>query len=196
MISKWLLISILALPVASQSEEATPASPNSPKPVEAPQKKANTYPAFELKLSIKNGHLGQVFLKTDPKGTDKYDRGLDDMAPPPGMQTGYTALVSPDMKHYLYRDTRKTAKEISWIFFAEVFNNKPVTVSWNKALIPAAYDFTLEDANNEQTLNMREVEAYTLKEKSAFYIKAKLKESKPKSAVETPKKEKEPIKND
>ncbi len=123
-----------------------------------------------LTLKIVNGHLGKVILGLSPNASDKYDRGLDDMAPPPGMQTGYTALVSADKKHYLYRDTRKPANSIEWIFFSEVYKEKPVTISWNKSLLFKGYKLSLE--HGDKTFDMSKVSSITLKDTTALMITA------------------------
>ena len=94
---------------------------------------------FTFKLSLDNGHVGEVVIGCNPKATDAYDRRLDDYAPPPGIGgVAYTFLVPPDRKMNLYQDVRAPAtkaKPVQWIFFARI-NKDPVTVSWRQAAIP------------------------------------------------------------
>lgn len=134
-----------------------------PKPAEKKQENVVT-------LHIKNGHLSKVLLAIDEKATDGYDRGLDDMAPPPGMETGYTALVSPDKQMYLYRDSRKPAKEIEWIFYGKVHKDKVITVSWDKTKLPADYNFDL--VQGDKTLKMNEVDSVQIDKTDAIIITA------------------------
>lgn len=121
-------------------------------------------------LHIKNGHLSKVLLAIDEKATDDYDRGLDDMAPPPGMETGYTALVSPDKQMYLYRDSRKPGKEIEWIFYGKVHKDKVITVSWDKTKLPADYSFDL--VQGDKTLKMNEIDSIQIDKTDAIIITA------------------------
>ena len=95
---------------------------------------------FEIKLMIKNGHIGHVFLGCHDQATDDFDNRLDDMAPPPGMGgIGYTFLVSPDRKYNLYKDIRGFADTIQWVFYAKP-GTKPTIVSWDPGLIPRGWD--------------------------------------------------------
>lgn len=123
----------------------------------------------KFELTITNGHLGKVILGINENATDGYDRGLDDMAPPPGMETGYTALVSPDKK-YLYRDTRKPAKEIEWIFRSKVYKEKAVVVSWDIKTIPADYNFDIQQG--ETNIDMRKQSSITIPTDDAIIITA------------------------
>lgn len=90
---------------------------------------------FELALTLKNGHIGQVFIGCRPGASDGFDNKLDQMAPPPGIGTGYTFLVSPDRKSNLYKDLRAPGKSAQWVLFARP-GGKPVSVSWDKTKLP------------------------------------------------------------
>ncbi len=164
-----------------KKEEKSPA-PEPAKKIE--QKKAIVKPAKKatkiavakkdkgqtLELRIINGHLGKVILGLHEKATDGYDKGLDDMAPPPGMQTGYTALVPPDKKAYLYRDTRKPASEIEWIFYSKVYKDKAVKLAWNAKDIPSGYNFEIQQG--EKTIDMRKTLSITIPKTDALLITA------------------------
>ncbi len=121
-------------------------------------------------LHIKNGHLSKVILAINEKATDGYDKKLDDMAPPPGMETGYTALVSPDKQMYLYRDSRKPGKEIEWIFYGKVHKEKVITVSWDKEKLPADYSFDL--VQGDKTIKMDQVDSIQIDKTDAIIITA------------------------
>jgi hypothetical protein len=64
---------------------------------------------------------------------------MDEMAPPPGIGTGYTFLVSPDRKSNLYKDVRAPGDTVQWVLFARP-SGKPVTVTWDASAIPAGWD--------------------------------------------------------
>jgi len=163
---KQLIISMFSLAVISTSFA------NNEKKAEVKKitkvTKTQTVNTFEIK--IKNGHLGKVILGVDAKATDGYDRGLDDMAPPPGMQTGYTALVSADKKSYLYRDTRKNNDTIEWIFYSKVYKKKAVVLSWDKTKLLSGYKFILE--HGDDSIDMSKQDSITLDQTTALLITA------------------------
>lgn len=95
--------------------------------------------AFELELKLQNGHIPQVFIACRSGATDGIDRRMDEMAPPPGIGTGYTFLVSPDRKSNLYKDVRAPADNVQWVLFARP-GGKPVTISWDTKAIPEGWN--------------------------------------------------------
>jgi hypothetical protein len=153
--------SLLSIGLANTEKKPENHKIVTPTPVEQCQN-------FEIK--IKNGHLGKVILGVDPKATDGYDRGLDDMAPPPGMQTGYTALVSADKKSYLYRDTRKNSDTIEWIFYSKVYENKAVILTWDKKKLLPGYKLVLE--HGDEKFDMSQKGSITLSQTTALLITA------------------------
>lgn len=163
---KQIIISMLSLTVISTSF-ANNEKKSETKKV-AKSTKTQTVNSFEVK--IKNGHLGKVILGVDAKATDGYDRGLDDMAPPPGMQTGYTALVSADKKSYLYRDTRKNSDLIEWIFYSKVYKKKAVVLSWDKTKLLPGYKLVLE--HGDDSIDMSKKDSITLSKTTALLITA------------------------
>jgi hypothetical protein len=154
--------SLLSISLANTDKKLKKQKPVTPNKVEQSQ-------TFELK--IKNGHLGKVILGINPKASDAYDRGLDDMAPPPGMQTGYTALVSADKKYYLYRDTRKNTESIEWIFYCKVYKKKAVTIFWDKKKLLAGYKLVIEQG--DKITDMSKKSSLTLTQTTALLITAK-----------------------
>ncbi len=149
----------------------------------APKKRApRPKPDSIVEIKILNGHLGKVRLAMSTKATDKYDRGLDEMAPPPGMQTGYTALVAPDQSAFLYTDCRKTADEVDYVFYAKVYSqaatgkkpakSKPVTISWDKKKLFKGYTMKIFVKGKEK-LDMSKVNSYTFTETDGIVIEAK-----------------------
>ena len=95
---------------------------------------------FEIKLNIKNGHIGQALIGCHKDASDNFDSKIDDMAPPPGMGgVGYTFLVSPDRKYNLYRDIRGFSDKVEWLFYAKP-GSRPVIISWNSKSIPNQWE--------------------------------------------------------
>jgi hypothetical protein len=94
---------------------------------------------FELELKLQNGHIPQVFIACKPGASDGIDRRMDEMAPPPGIGTGYTFLVSPDRKSNLYKDVRAPADTVQWVLFARP-GGKPVNVSWDSKALPEGWN--------------------------------------------------------
>lgn len=181
-----IAISASALLFTGCKDEKAEVAPTTPKPISpvvvkapvkiVPEKVAVKGTFFELRIS--NGHLGKVILGLSENATDGYDKGLDDMAPPPGMQTGYTALVTPDLKAYYYRDTRKPAEEVEWIFSGKVYKDKAIKLSWNAKDIPVGYRFEIQQGDDEP-LDMSKSLSVTISETSALLITAyKIKETK------------------
>lgn len=128
--------------------------------------------AFTVRLGLVNGHLQEVFFGCAPQGTDGYDRGLDDLAPPPGLGTGYTALIPPvgNMPPF-YKDIRSLAGEATWRLMVRVHEGKPVEVSWDAATLPDARRFTV--THGEQVHDMREVGRVELTRNGTVVIAAK-----------------------
>lgn len=121
------------------------------KPLPAPGQPAMrvvppTENGFQIKLSIEGGHIRELFLGCAQGRSDQFDRRepkqgagkfYDEMAPPPGIGTGYTFLVSPDRTMSLYKDYRGLdSAEPQWVLFAKRGREKPVSVSWEPAQIP------------------------------------------------------------
>ena len=137
---------------------------------------------FYVELKITNGHLGKVIVGCHEKATDKLDKKLDDMAPPPGMQTGYTVLVSPDQKYYLYRDVRAFADEVIWYFRATLNNKKFIKIQWDKTKFPAGYNFFLNDGTNGD-IDMRKVSSQRITKESIWMVIAEKKATVPVKVV-------------
>lgn len=155
----------------SAGKEESPAEkPTVKAEVKAESAQVTEQESTLVTLHIKNGHLSKVILGIDEKATDGYDRGLDDMAPPPGMETGYTALVSPDKQMYLYRDSRKPAKLIEWIFYGKVHKDKAIGISWDKATLPASYTFEIQ--HGDHTVKMAEAESLEIAKDAGIIITA------------------------
>ncbi len=125
---------------------------------------------FRIRLGLVNGHLRECWFGCEKGATDKYDRRLDEMAPPPGIQTGYTAFISPDNKFWLYKDVRGFGQEIVWRFSAQVYDQKTIEISWDPKEFPEAYDFTLE--LDKKTLNMREIRKVSVPKTRVLIIRA------------------------
>jgi len=108
---------------------------------------------FRVRLELVHGHLRECWFGIDPRGTDGFDRRLDEMAPPPGIETGYTAFISPDGRYFYYKDIRGPGKRVVWKFMARVFPGKPIRIRWDAKRLPSGYRFTLK--NGAETLDMR-----------------------------------------
>lgn len=126
---------------------------------------------FRVRIGLVNGHLKEVFFGCEEGATSGYDRSLDDLAPPPGIQTGYTAFETPvvNMPKFFYKDIRGLDKEVTWKFYAEVFPKKPVTVSWDPADLPEAHEFVLSGAGFSGS--MRERSSVTVESTDTLMIK-------------------------
>jgi len=116
---------------------------------------------FLVRLGLRHGHLAELFFGCDAKATAGYDRGLDDLAPPPGIETGYTAFV-PDTPNFppFYKDVRPPAATVSWKLMAKVWRNKPIEVSWDPTTLPAGFDFAIDGAGAR--LDMRRSASVTV----------------------------------
>ncbi|NOY80420.1 MAG: hypothetical protein GXP31_05365 [Kiritimatiellaeota bacterium] len=124
---------------------------------------------FRVRLGLVNGHLRECWFGCEKGATDKYDRNLDEMAPPPGIQTGYTAFISPDNKFWLYKDIRGFGDRIVWRFSAQVYGKKTIEITWEPKDLPDAYDFTLE--SGKKTLNMRETKTLSVPKTGVLIIR-------------------------
>lgn len=125
---------------------------------------------FQVRLGLVHGHLRETFFGCADGATDGYDRGKDDMAPPPGIETGYTAFISPDGRFYLYRDVRAPADSITWKFFARVYADKTIQVSWDPKELPAAFDFEMEAG--KKALDMRKTTEVSVRDTKVLAITA------------------------
>ena len=110
---------------------------------------------FQVRLGLVHGHLRETFFGCAEGATDGFDRGHDDMAPPPGIETGYTAFISDDRRLLLYRDTRGFADTVTWRFLAQVYSTKTIKIDWKPGELPKEYEFILKAGG--KTLDMREV---------------------------------------
>ncbi len=128
---------------------------------------------FRVHLQLTNGHLREVIFGCAENATDGYDRNLDDFAPPPGIETGYTVFLSADKKFPpFYQDIRGCEEKVSWNFYAKVYKDKPVKVQWNLQEFPATYDFTIKRKDDGGILDMKKENSITLENTQILTITA------------------------
>ncbi len=140
---------------------------------------------FRVRLGIEHGHLRQCWFGCESGATDKYDRRLDEMAPPPGFQTGYTAFISPDNRFYLYKDIRGFSKDITWRFQAQVYDHKPIVLHWDPKKLPPKYRFTVEYRGKKY--DMAKIRELRIPTTAVLAIRAALRPPAP-AATEAPQK--------
>ncbi|OGV63755.1 MAG: hypothetical protein A3K19_05180 [Lentisphaerae bacterium RIFOXYB12_FULL_65_16] len=100
---------------------------------------------FLIRLGVKNGHIREVFIGCAQGATAGYDQGHDDLAPPRGIQTGYTVLMPPDKAlPPLYKDVRAPGDGVTWNLLAEVYTGKPIRIDWSMTELPNGYRFGIE----------------------------------------------------
>ena len=126
---------------------------------------------FKIRLGLVHGHLRETYFGCAEGATDGYDRGHDDMAPPPGIETGYTAFVSGDKRLLLYRDTRGFADTVTWRFLAQVYATKTIKIDWKPAEFPEEYDFSLRAG--DKTIDMRKIHEVEVPKTEELTITAK-----------------------
>jgi len=97
---------------------------------------------FEVQLDLKGGHLLKVFFGCAKDASDGFDRKGDIMAPPPGIETGYTAFVMPKTGMFLYKDMRAPADSVTWSFMARVYETKPIVITWDPKKLPDGFDLS------------------------------------------------------
>jgi hypothetical protein len=98
---------------------------------------------FVLTLQLTNSHLGQIFLGCQQGATDAFDRNLDDLAPPPGIQTGYAGFSSTLGNTLLYKDIKAHGDLKEWRISVEVYEGKPLRISWRRDQLPRFYKLVL-----------------------------------------------------
>ena len=109
---------------------------------------------FLIRLELTHGHLAELFIGCATGAGDGYDRGKDDFAPPPGIETGYTVLAPPvENLPPLYKDIRAPGKKLTWRLYAKVFKDKVITVAWDPKALPEGYTFVAE--TGEEKIDMR-----------------------------------------
>jgi hypothetical protein len=104
---------------------------------------------FVLTLQLTNSHLGQIFLGCQQGATDGFDRKLDDLAPPPGIQTGYAGFISTLGNTLLYKDIKAHGDPKEWRISLEVFEGKPLRIAWRPDQLPRFYKLVLVTADGE-----------------------------------------------
>lgn len=104
---------------------------------------------FVLPIRLTNAHLGQVFLGCQQGATDAFDKGIDDLAPPPGIQTGYVGFVSTLPNSLLYKDVKSHGDLKEWRLSIQVYEGKPLKMSWQESQLPKFYSLTLLTGDGE-----------------------------------------------
>lgn len=107
---------------------------------------------FVLTLQLTNSHLGQIFLGCQQGATDAFDRNLDDLAPPPGIQTGYAGFISTLGNTLLYKDIKAHGDPKEWRISVEVFEGKPLRIAWRPEQLPRFYKLVLVTSDGEQDM--------------------------------------------
>ncbi len=128
---------------------------------------------FTVRLGLKNGHLREVFFGCAKGATDGFDRGKDDPAPPPGIETGYTAFAAPPTgmpMPFLYKDIRSPADKVEWRFHGQVYKTKIIEMSWDPKTLPDAYSFCV--IHGGTTIDMRKTKQLQVKASATLTIRA------------------------
>lgn len=110
---------------------------------------------FILPLHLTNSHLGQLFLGCQRGATDGFDREFDDLAPPPGIQTGYAGFISTLPNTLLYKDIKAHGDLKEWRLSLQVYEGKPLRISWRPEQLPTFYHLVLVTGEGE--VDMAEV---------------------------------------
>lgn len=127
---------------------------------------------FQIKLSLRNGHLRSVVFGIAKGAEEGFDQTHDSPAPPPGRETGYTAFVPPGGDLYLYRDMRPPGDEVEWTFLGKVWEGKPIVVSWSPEALPESHRFVVRRPGAEEPVDMRKTDHIDLAETERLTIVA------------------------
>jgi hypothetical protein len=98
---------------------------------------------FAVRLGLAQAHITEVFIGCHAKGSEGYDRELDDFAPPPGIDTGYVGFVPKTRLPLLYKDIRGPKGPHEWTLQVRPAKERPVVVSWAPKTLPAGWTFTV-----------------------------------------------------
>jgi hypothetical protein len=123
----------------------------------------------EVRLGLTNAHLLEVFLGWQDQGTEGYDRGLDDFAPPPGIDTGYVGFVPKAKLPLLYKDIRGPKAPHEWSLLVKPAKDRPVQVSWDPKALPAGWRFTL--VHGDRSLSMKDTSSLAVAESATVAIR-------------------------
>ena len=127
---------------------------------------------FTVRVQLKHGHLRELYFGCAKGAGPGFDRGLDDLAPPPGIETGYTVLLPPVKKMPpFYRDIRAPGDKISWKLHDRVHQGKPITVKVEPTKLPRAYDFMI--TVDGKSKDMRKVSLFVLTKTQTLVIEAR-----------------------
>lgn len=124
---------------------------------------------FEVPLGVRNAHLLEVRLGCNARGTDGYDRGLDDLAPPPGIETGFVGFIAPSRMPFFYKDIRGPVGPHEWRLRIGVFRDREVELRWKAADLPEGWEFTITTPEGVQ--NMRAGTDIRLAESATLVIR-------------------------
>lgn len=100
---------------------------------------------FEVRLGLSGAHLAEVFFGCRPAATDGFDRGLDELAPPPGIETGYVGFLPPANLPLFYRDVRGLEGPHEWKLYVRVHGDRPVEIAWDRTSLPAGWLLSITD---------------------------------------------------
>ncbi len=129
---------------------------------------------FLLRLVLVNSHTEDVWLGCKAGASQKFDRGEDIFAPPPGMQTGMVTMPSPGGKlPTLYKDIRAPELPQSWELNCQPFTGKAIELSWDTADLPA--DLALTMVYRGKTLDMRETTKLSIAQSTTVVVTASAK---------------------
>jgi len=111
---------------------------------------------FMLPLKLTHSHLEEIFLGCKEGATDAYDRAIDDLAPPGGQGTGCAGFIGPaTLGSLLYKDLKAHGNLKEWEISLQVYEGKPLKISWQKEKLPECYDLTF--VTNDYEKDMRKV---------------------------------------
>lgn len=102
---------------------------------------------FQFPITVSDGaHSQDLTLGIDPNGTDGFDVGVDQLAPPPPFPGAFDARYRIDAEDYL-KDIRfnDLTQKIFTMLYQEDEGQGPIVLTWDRSLLPVLWTFEIVD---------------------------------------------------
>jgi len=126
---------------------------------------------FEVKLSLENGHVGELFFACQAGASAGYDRGKDIFCPPGGMGDVGLAWFAPPQADLpgLYKDVRDCVFPQEWKLELQPPVRKKLILQWNSEQLPKLLTFQLLGTGVD--LDMKKAGSLAVSTKGTLLIK-------------------------
>lgn len=125
---------------------------------------------FELRISLENAHVREIYFACQKGATAGYDRGKDIFCPPGGMGDmglAWFVALEPQLPN-LYKDIKDCTFPQQWELLVQPPKRKIMSLNWETEKFPDGLDFQL--SGDGVILDMKKTKKLLITKNGTFQI--------------------------